>query len=245
LTAKPVFTVRRVDNGFEISDGKDILLLTPAQYEDVYYAIPLDNPGLFLLLNDTILDKVEDRKALQRMTERAGGINSAMSALQEAVKKVSPKEEPAPAKPEKAPVEEKPIATAPSRSTEVADAPPAPKKPPLKAPPKEEPAEAETTLAGPEKEEAVKEIRLIKLSNGSYAITFGKHRVELTPAKFKQLCNALPISVPALFQLFFTHLLKGPEVKSEFRAMMRAAGGSTTFLQQLIKKLQKLTKRSS
>lgn len=89
---------------FVISDESDRIELTLVSYEDVFYAIPIDNGSLYMLLNDTVLDSADARSALKRMADRLGGVEPAMTELQAKVKDVSPK--PAPPPPPPPPAEE-------------------------------------------------------------------------------------------------------------------------------------------
>lgn len=73
-----------------ISDGDDRIELTQVSYEDIFYAIPIDNGSLFMLLNDTVLETADARATLKRIVERKGGIEPAMTELQEVVKEVQP-----------------------------------------------------------------------------------------------------------------------------------------------------------
>ncbi len=73
-----------------ISDGDDVIELTQVSYEDIFYAIPIDNGSLFMLLNDTVLETAEARATLKRIVDRKGGNELAMNELQELVKEVQP-----------------------------------------------------------------------------------------------------------------------------------------------------------
>ncbi|MEK7865363.1 MAG: hypothetical protein AAB434_01685 [Planctomycetota bacterium] len=73
-----------------ISDGDDVIELTQVSYEDIFYAIPIDNGSLFMLLNDTVLETAQARATLKRIVDRKGGNDPAMSELQALVKDVQP-----------------------------------------------------------------------------------------------------------------------------------------------------------
>ncbi|MEK7469600.1 MAG: hypothetical protein AAB074_19680 [Planctomycetota bacterium] len=73
-----------------ITVGSKSLDLGVVRYEDLYYAVPGDNASLFRLINDTILNRPEERDALKDLLGLLGGIDSGMTALQEAVQKVEP-----------------------------------------------------------------------------------------------------------------------------------------------------------
>ncbi|MBI3097097.1 MAG: hypothetical protein HYY93_02455 [Planctomycetes bacterium] len=84
-------TVERTPDGFYvIVSGGDRLKLSRSRYEDVYFALPLDNGTLFRLLNDTICNTDELRAAYKALVANAGGMQPALTALQEAVKQVAP-----------------------------------------------------------------------------------------------------------------------------------------------------------
>lgn len=73
-----------------ITVGSKILDMGVVRYEDLYYAVPGDNASLFRLMNDTILNRPEERDALKDMLGLLGGIDPGMTALQAAVQKVEP-----------------------------------------------------------------------------------------------------------------------------------------------------------
>lgn len=78
------------DGKHVISDADDRIELTQVSYEDVFYAIPIDNGSLFMLLNDTVLETADARATLKRIVDRKGGIEPAMKELQDLVKEVQP-----------------------------------------------------------------------------------------------------------------------------------------------------------
>lgn len=126
-----------------ISDGADVIELTQVSYEDIFYAIPIDNGSLFMLLNDTVLETSEARATLKRIVDRKGGSENAMKELQELVKEVqpggaAPPPPPPPPEPEEDEEEEKTIVLPNLKRTPPApvQAPPAPTpKTPLPAKP--------------------------------------------------------------------------------------------------------------
>ena len=138
---------------FVISDESDRIELTQTSYEDVFYAIPIDNGSLYMLLNDTVLDSADARSALKRMADRLGGVETAMTELQAKVKDVSPKPAPPPPPPEEEEEEEKTIVIRPSSRlgpSPVAPSPVTP-TPATPAPPKPTPAPAKPVAATPAK----------------------------------------------------------------------------------------------
>lgn len=81
---------KTADGKYAIVSGTDRLVLSRSRYEDVYFALPLDNGTLYRLLNDTICNTDELRAAYKSLVANAGGMNPALTALQEAVKVVAP-----------------------------------------------------------------------------------------------------------------------------------------------------------
>ncbi len=82
-------------DAYRISDGTDVVELSPTAYEDVFCALPIDSGTLYLLLTDS-LSEAADRAALKRMLERAGGMEGGMALLQERIRAVPPTAAPAP-----------------------------------------------------------------------------------------------------------------------------------------------------
>ncbi len=78
---------------YVITDGVERLELSQTNYEDIFYAIPIDNGSLYLLINDTVLEDNDKRSVLKRMVDKIGGIESAMTAIQTAVKEVEPSQD--------------------------------------------------------------------------------------------------------------------------------------------------------
>lgn len=119
--------LEKLPTGIRISAEDEVYLdLTTQQYEDIYYAIPLDSSSLYLLLNGTVLTNADDRAILQFLVEANGGVDEAMKTLQALVQQTPPPTasvqveapkapEPEPAKPAAAP--------APARPAPVEDEP--------------------------------------------------------------------------------------------------------------------------
>ncbi|MDQ7778935.1 MAG: hypothetical protein RDV41_04415 [Planctomycetota bacterium] len=259
--------VQHIDpDDFTISDGADTIVLSRVDYEDMFFAVPLDSPALYLLLNQTILQTAKSRDTLKRIIDRHGGIDAAMQALQVVVQALDPK---APVTPTKA------AATAPSAPPLAAALPVAPVAAlaPIRAasakgqiptaevvapPPKPAKTTAAPTPIPPEKKkpsvmhektvvahvvsipEKAKAVKVAKGADGSYTINFGSQNVVLSNAKFKELYFALPMDIPSVFKLFFTSLLPDVKSKSAFRRMMSMAGGSSVFLGLVVKELEKM-----
>ncbi|KAF0243972.1 MAG: hypothetical protein FD180_2907 [Planctomycetota bacterium] len=81
---------RTAQGQFAIVQGSQRLVLERTQYEDIFYAVPLENASLYRLLNDTILGTDALRTVFRSIVAEAGGSEKAMAALQEAVKGVDP-----------------------------------------------------------------------------------------------------------------------------------------------------------
>ncbi|MCE9583493.1 MAG: hypothetical protein K8T20_13490 [Planctomycetes bacterium] len=83
--------IERMAGGrFAIVQGSKRLELAKSQYEDIFYALPLDTGTLFRLINDTVLGADPLRVVFRAMVAEAGGSESAMTELQESVKGVEP-----------------------------------------------------------------------------------------------------------------------------------------------------------
>ncbi len=78
------------DGRFALVQGACRLVLDKTRYEDIFYALPLDNGTLFRLVNDTVLGEDPARATFRAMIADAGGMDRAMTALQEAAKGVEP-----------------------------------------------------------------------------------------------------------------------------------------------------------
>ncbi|MEK7467971.1 MAG: hypothetical protein AAB074_11195 [Planctomycetota bacterium] len=81
---------KTAEGRFAIVHGAHRLVLDKAQYEDIFYAVPLENASLYRLLNDTVLGAEALREVFRSIVAEAGGSEKAMAALQEAVKTVEP-----------------------------------------------------------------------------------------------------------------------------------------------------------
>lgn len=107
--------LEKLPSGIRVSADDEVYLdLSTQQYEDIFYAIPLDSSSLYLLLNGTVLTNADDRAILQFIVEANGGVDEAMKSLQDLVQQTPPPTasvqveapkppEPAPAKPAPAP----------------------------------------------------------------------------------------------------------------------------------------------
>jgi hypothetical protein len=243
-------TISRTGAGqFTISSEKDAIVLSQADYEDVFFACPLDPPALYLLLNQTILQTAELRDILTQMVNKQGGIVPAMKAIQNAVLALDPKktaEQPAPApEPPPAPPVKKEIPTAevvapPARSTEPKLVPVAPVAAEVGAAAPEAKAGLHKRKVQPLSVEKAKDIVISRIKDGSYMLGFGNQNVTLSNEKFRELYFALPMDVPSIFKLFFTSLLPDVKSKTVFRRMMSMAGGSSVLLGKIVKELEKL-----
>lgn len=81
---------KTADGRFAIVQGAQRIVLEKAQYEDIFYALPLDTGTLFRLVNDTVLSADPLRTLFRSMVAEAGGSEKAMVTLQESVKGVEP-----------------------------------------------------------------------------------------------------------------------------------------------------------
>ena len=81
---------KTTDGHFAIVQGAQKILLTKAQYEDIFFALPLDSGTLFRLVNDTVLTADPLRAQFRSMVAEAGGSEKAMATFQESVKGVEP-----------------------------------------------------------------------------------------------------------------------------------------------------------
>ena len=81
---------KTLEGRFAITHGAHRLVLEKAQYEDIFYALPLDTGTLFRLINDTVLGTDPLRVAFRAMVAEAGGSEAAMNALQPSVQSVEP-----------------------------------------------------------------------------------------------------------------------------------------------------------
>ncbi len=115
--------LEKLPSGIRITAEDEVFLdLTTAQYEDIYYAIPLDSSSLYLLLNGTVLSNADDRAILQFIVEANGGVDEAMKTLQDLVQKTPPPT--ANVQVESAPKPAAPVATpAPKPAAPVEDEP--------------------------------------------------------------------------------------------------------------------------
>lgn len=82
--------VQKQGDTFIVTDGTNSLSLTQAKYEDLFYAIPINNATLFRLINDTILEEIPLRNIFKAMIDKAGGIDACLNALQQQVQTVQP-----------------------------------------------------------------------------------------------------------------------------------------------------------
>lgn len=78
------------DGRFAIIQGSRQIALQKAQYEDIFYALPLDSGTLFRLVNDTVLTSDPLRVEFRTMVAEAGGSEKAMAELQDSAKAVEP-----------------------------------------------------------------------------------------------------------------------------------------------------------
>ncbi len=75
---------------FVLTDGTHTFALTQGKYEDLFYAVPVDNGTLFRLINDTILEDTATRDVYKAMIDKAGGIEPFLTDLQKQVQTVQP-----------------------------------------------------------------------------------------------------------------------------------------------------------
>ncbi len=78
------------DGNFTVAVGAQKIALTKSQYEDIYYALPLDSGTLYRLINDTVITGEPMRQTWKAMLDSAGGMDPALTALQKAVQAVAP-----------------------------------------------------------------------------------------------------------------------------------------------------------
>ena len=82
--------VTKKGDSFVLTDGANTLNLTQAKYEDLFYAVPVDNGTLFRLINDTILEDTSLRNVFKKMIDQAGGIDPFLNDLQKQVQTLQP-----------------------------------------------------------------------------------------------------------------------------------------------------------
>jgi len=81
------------ENTFLIQSGEDVLKLTQEEYEDIYYALPLEPSPLYMLLNETLLETGEERERLQAIVDRKGGVDESMTELARLIEEFDPDRE--------------------------------------------------------------------------------------------------------------------------------------------------------
>ena len=66
--------LEKLPTGIRITAEDEVFLdLTTPQYEDIFYALPLDCNALYMLMNGTVLVEADDRAILQFIVEANGG----------------------------------------------------------------------------------------------------------------------------------------------------------------------------
>lgn len=80
---------KTADGKFAIVQGSNKVVLEKSQYEDIFYALPLDVGQLFRLINDTILSG-DARASFRSLVAEAGGSEKAMTELQASAQALEP-----------------------------------------------------------------------------------------------------------------------------------------------------------
>jgi hypothetical protein len=83
--------IEKADAGnYRIMEGEDVLVLNRLQYEDIFYAIPLDAGAMYLLISETVLTDQASVKTLKGICDKAGGLEKALAEMQDIMSKMPP-----------------------------------------------------------------------------------------------------------------------------------------------------------
>ncbi|MBI2920010.1 MAG: hypothetical protein HYY18_02875 [Planctomycetes bacterium] len=225
--------LERTAAGFRLGEDEEVYLdLTPAQYEDIFYALPQEPANLYMLLNGTILTEADDCAILHFLIEANGGVEPAMARLQEMVQALPPKEgdvpavagpatpaaPPAPAPAAPKPPEPVPVSKLPTEeqipfeitAPSIHAAPPAPTGEVTKRYEKRPPPPVVVQVAETGKR--------VKISCGSTALDMGV-------ARYEDLFYALPGQNASIFRLINDTILTRPEERDILKDMVNLLGG--------------------
>ncbi|GEM_PF-2629064 len=254
--------MRTPDIEFWITDGELVIRLTQKRYEELHRALPLDNTTLYRFLNDSILTVPEERERFQELVRRSGGVDAALTLLQQQVKSLSP--DPTAAIPVRKPsMIETPLAR-PSPLNPPATAPAAASKPGVPAaasrpgvpaaasrpPSPAVPAPgarvpAATSQQRPPSGARILDLEIESQTGEKFRIIYGNLMLTLGKAQYQELYYSLPSDNVSLFRLLFTKVLTDGESRNTLKKMVEKAGSNKLFFDSLQIRVREVTPTQS
>lgn len=76
------------DHQYEIGDGESRIVFSRQKFEDLYYAVPLNQTSFLRLLLDNVCGSNEDRHLIHGMLDRAGERSVVLEDLQTQIQKM-------------------------------------------------------------------------------------------------------------------------------------------------------------
>lgn len=74
-----------VGNQYQISEGEQKIVFSREKFEDLYYAVPLNQTSFLRLLLDDICDSTESRHTLNKMLDKSGERSAVLERLQKQI----------------------------------------------------------------------------------------------------------------------------------------------------------------
>ena len=76
-------TFEKTDDGYRITDGTRIVIMTAENFEDLFFAVPVSPSQFYRLLTDSCCTEDADRVAIREMVEASElGMNAALDKMQ-------------------------------------------------------------------------------------------------------------------------------------------------------------------
>ncbi|MEK7866678.1 MAG: hypothetical protein AAB434_08330 [Planctomycetota bacterium] len=252
------------DIEFWITDGELVIRLTQKRYEELHRSLPLDNTTLYRFLNDSILKAPEERERFQELVRRSGGVDAALTLLQQQIKMLPP--DPTAAIPVRKPsmIEtplarpssvppRAPSATAPAASRPGAPAaasrPAAPAAAPRPSTPGALAPGARVPAAASQKQPAagarILDLEIESQTGEKFRIIYGNLMLTLGKAQYQELYYSLPSDNVSLFRLLFTKVLTDGESRNTLKKMVEKAGSNKLFFDSLQIRVREVTPTQS
>lgn len=76
------------ENQYEIGDGEHKILFSKEKFEDLYYAVPLNQTAFLRLLLDNICENNEQRHIVNTMLDKTGERSALLEDLQQQIQNI-------------------------------------------------------------------------------------------------------------------------------------------------------------
>lgn len=235
--------MRTPDIEFWITDGDLVIHLSQKRYEELHRALPLDNQTLYRFVNDSILSGPEERERFQELVRRSGGVDAALTLLQQQIKMLPP--DPTGSYPATRPSTTQQPAVPRQGPTTAAAPPPRPaapvSRPAVPAAPSASPAAQKQQKSGAR----ILELEVESQTGEKYRIIYGNLMLTLGKAQYQELYYSLPSDNVSLFRLLFTKILTDAESRNTLKKMVEKAGSNKLFFDSLQVRVREVTPTQS